>query len=179
VTKTKPSARRARLTGAELVDEAANRPYRPCVGIFLFNRQGQIFIAQRLDNVAEAWQMPQGGIDPHETPRQAAMRELKEEVGTDRAEIVAELGTWLSYDLPPELQKKLWQGRYRGQAQRWFAMRFTGDDRHIDIATKVPEFRDWKWAELDVVLDLVVPFKREVYERVVTEFGPLIRRWAN
>jgi len=165
--------------GAGPVDESLALPYRPCVGLFLFNRQGQIFIAQRLDIVSEAWQMPQGGIDPGETPRNAALRELKEEVGTDRAQIVAELSAWLNYDLPAELQKKLWKGRYRGQAQKWFALRFIGEDSEIDLETEVPEFRNWRWSEPEKLIELIVPFKREVYRRVLSEFGPLLRRWAN
>ena len=155
--------------------------YRPAVGIMLLNHDGRVFVGRRIDMPAglAAWQMPQGGIDPGETPRNAALRELKEEVGTDRAQIVAELSAWLNYDLPAELQKKLWKGRYRGQAQKWFALRFIGEDSEIDLETEVPEFRNWRWSEPEKLIELIVPFKRDVYRRVLSEFGPLLRRWAN
>jgi putative (di)nucleoside polyphosphate hydrolase len=142
----------------------------------LFNSEGRIFVARRIDMPSEAWQMPQGGIDKKETPRKAALRELKEEIGTDRAEIVAESPVWRPYDLPAELRGVLWGGRFRGQTQKWFLLRFTGNDGDIDIATEHPEFLEWKWVDLPEVSRLIVPFKRRVYEDVVAEFGPLIRR---
>lgn len=151
-------------------------PYRPCVGLMLFNPAGRIFVARRIDMPSEAWQMPQGGIDKKEKPRKAALRELKEEIGTDKAEIVAESESWRPYDLPRELQGALWGGRFRGQTQKWFLLRFTGRDADIDIATEHPEFVEWKWAELAEVPRLIVPFKRKVYEDVVAEFGPIIDR---
>jgi putative (di)nucleoside polyphosphate hydrolase len=154
----------------------ADLPYRPCVGIMLLNARGQAFVARRIDMPSEAWQMPQGGIDEGETPAQAVVRELREEVGTDKAEIIAESDHWLDYDLPAELVGKLWGGRYRGQRQKWFAMRFTGIDADINIATEIPEFLDWKWAEIDRLPSLIVPFKRQLYERVVAEFTPVARR---
>jgi putative (di)nucleoside polyphosphate hydrolase len=120
--------------------------------------------------------MPQGGIDRGEDPRQAALRELKEEIGTDRAEIVAESESWRAYDLPRELQGVLWGGRFRGQTQKWFLMRFTGSDEDIDIATQHPEFLEWKWVEVADLPRLIVPFKRKIYEEVVAEFAPLIER---
>lgn len=153
-------------------------PYRPCVGIMLLNRRGQAFVARRIDMPSEAWQMPQGGIDENETPRAAALRELREEIGTDKAEILAESRDWHDYDLPDELIGKLWGGRYRGQRQKWFAMRFTGSDSDIDLATEVPEFLDWKWAELDRLPSLIVPFKRRLYENLVAEFAPVARQVA-
>jgi putative (di)nucleoside polyphosphate hydrolase len=156
--------------------EPASLPYRPCVGLMLFNPQGRIFVARRIDMPSDAWQMPQGGIDKSEEPRKAALRELKEEIGTDRAEIVAESEDWRSYDLPRELQGVLWGGRFRGQTQKWFLMRFTGSDIDIDIATDHPEFLEWKWVELGDLPRLIVPFKRKIYEEVVAEFGPVIER---
>ena len=131
-------------------DEHVNRPfaalpYRPGVGIFLLNAVGEVFVAQRIDTRQEAWQMPQGGIDDGETPRQAALREMAEEIGTNKAEILAESRHWLSYDLPPELVSKVWKGRYRGQKQKWFALRFLGEDSDIDLATPEPEFLSWRW----------------------------------
>ena len=133
-------------------------------------------MARRIDMPSEAWQMPQGGIDKNEDPRRAALRELKEEIGTDRAEIIAESRHWRPYKLPAELRGVLWGGRYRGQRQKWFLLRFTGKDSDIDIATEHPEFLEWKWVELPEVPRLIVPFKRAVYREVVDEFGPLIER---
>ena len=157
--------------------DAASLPYRPCVGLMLFNPHGRVFVARRIDMPSEAWQMPQGGIDKKEDPRKAALRELKEEIGTDKAEIVAESEGWRAYDLPRELQGVLWGGRFRGQTQKWFLLRFTGSDGDIDIATEHPEFLEWKWAELAQLPRLIVPFKRKIYEEVVAEFGPIIERW--
>jgi putative (di)nucleoside polyphosphate hydrolase len=147
--------------------------YRPAVGIMLINRAGNIFVGRRIDMPAglAAWQMPQGGIDAGETPRQAALRELKEEVGTDRAEILAENRTWLHYDLPPEIAGAMWAGRYRGQRQKWFAMRFTGEDADIDpAATEHPEFDAWEWVAAQRLPELIVPFKRQLYLDVLAEF---------
>ena len=120
-----------------------------------------------------AWQMPQGGIDPGETPRQAALRELKEEVGTDKAEILAKSREWLHYELPEELRAQfggMWGGRYRGQRQKWFLMRFAGADHDIDLATEHPEFDAWEWVEPARLPDLIVPFKRQLYQDVLVEF---------
>ncbi len=152
--------------------------YRPCVGIALFNRQGLVFAAQRIDTPGEAWQMPQGGIDKGESPRTAAMRELKEETGTDKAEILAEIGDWLTYDLPAELAGRAWRGRFKGQRQKWFALAFKGADSDIDIATEHPEFKAWRWMKLDDVAAAIVAFKRPIYERVAAEFAPLASKLA-
>ena len=155
-------------------------PYRPCVGVMLLNRDGLIFAGQRLDNPADAWQMPQGGIDPGESPRSAALRELREEVGLDpaRVEVLRESAVWLPYDLPRQLVPRLWQGRFRGQTQRWFAMRFLGSDDAIDIRTEEPEFRVWTWMRHDELIGKIVPFKRDTYARVFDEFADLIGRPA-
>jgi putative (di)nucleoside polyphosphate hydrolase len=149
-------------------------PYRPCVGIMLLNPARQVFVARRIDMPSEAWQMPQGGIDPGEDPAEAAVRELKEEIGTNKAEIIAESRDWLSYDLPPDLIGKIWKGRYAGQRQKWFAMRFLGEDTDIDIATKHPEFSDWQWAAPHSLPERIVAFKRQLYQDVLAEFAPYI-----
>ena len=155
-------------------EEIARLPYRPCVGIMLLNDRNLVFVAQRLDTRAEAWQMPQGGIDKGEAPRDAALRELKEEIGTDRAEIVAESGGWLSYDLPAQLVPQVWRGRYRGQRQKWFAMRFLGENSDIDLeAHQPPEFSTWRWEMPERLPTLIVPFKRRLYETVLDEFAGL------
>lgn len=148
-------------------------PYRRGVGIVLFNRTGQVFVAQRLDSPGPAWQMPQGGIDKDESPLDAAWRELQEETGITSAELLAESRGWLRYDLPPDLATTLWKGRYRGQEQKWYAFRFTGDEREIDIEGEHPEFSAWKWADFPTVPALIVPFKRALYQQVVQEFGHL------
>jgi putative (di)nucleoside polyphosphate hydrolase len=150
--------------------------YRRCVGILLFDPAGHAFVAQRIDTAGPAWQMPQGGIDAAETPRAAALRELDEEIGTRDAEIVGETRGWIRYDLPPELRGGAWQGRYLGQAQKWFAARFLGRDEDISLDTTHPEFSAWRWVELEALPGLIVPFKRAVYEAVVAELGPVVRR---
>lgn len=145
-------------------------PYRPGVGMMLVNAQNKVFVAKRIDTKAEAWQMPQGGIDAGETPEGAAMRELKEEVGTDKATIIATGKDWYYYDLPENLIPVIWGGRYRGQKQQWFVLRFTGTDADINIETSHPEFCEWKWVEGSVLPDMIVPFKRELYAALVKEF---------
>ena len=146
-------------------------PYRPCVGVMLVNREGRIFAGERIDTPG-AWQMPQGGIDADETPRAAALRELLEETGVpaDLVSVEAETGDWVRYDLPGHLLGKVWNGKYRGQEQKWFLLRFDGDDGDIRIETEHPEFSRWTWLKPEAVLDLIVPFKREVYARVLMEF---------
>jgi putative (di)nucleoside polyphosphate hydrolase len=152
----------------------ADAAYRRGVGIMLLNPAGLVFVAKRIDMPSDAWQMPQGGIDPGEDPATAAHRELKEETGTDRAEILAESRDWFRYDLPDDLRPLLWGGKYRGQSQKWFAMRFTGTDRDIDIATEHPEFSDWKWTAPATLPDLIVPFKRQLYRELLTEFRDVL-----
>ena len=148
-------------------------PYRSGVGVVLFNAEGHVFVGRRIDQSSEAWQLPQGGIDEGEKPKEAARRELKEEIGTDKVKFIAETSDWISYDLPPELVGHVWKGRYRGQKQKWFAARFVGADRDIDIATKHPEFDAWRWVPIDQLSALIVPFKRDLYRRVVDEFRHL------
>ena len=150
----------------------SERAYRPAVGIMLLNREGNVFVGRRIDMPAglAAWQMPQGGIDPGETARQAAFRELKEEVGTDKAEILAETRGWLHYDLPSDIASRMWSGRWRGQRQKWFLMRFTGEDSDINPATEHPEFDAWEWVEPQRLPDLIVPFKRQLYCDLLAEF---------
>jgi putative (di)nucleoside polyphosphate hydrolase len=148
-------------------------PYRPCVGIMLANDDGRVFVGQRIDNPGPAWQMPQGGIDPGEDPRDAALRELWEETGVvaELVEIEAETAGWIPYDLPPDLAGKLWKGRYRGQEQKWFLMRFRGTDADVNIATAHPEFSRWQWMAAADLVDNIVPFKRDVYRAVLAELG--------
>ena len=152
---------------------SSDLPYRPCVGIMLLNREGLVFVGKRIDQTVEGWQMPQGGIDAGEEPRTAVMRELKEEVGTDKAEIIGEMDTWLTYDLPAHLIGVAFHGRYKGQRQKWFALRFLGHDCDIDITAHEPEFAEWKWLALEALPRLIVPFKRDTYKQVIEAFRNL------
>ena len=158
--------------------DPASLPYRPCAGVMLLNRDGQVFVGQRLDSTLEAWQMPQGGIDPGEDARAAAVRELGEETGItpDLIEFVAEAPDELFYDLPDDLIGKVWKGKWRGQRQRWFLFRYTGRDSDIAIETAHPEFRAWRWLEPEALPDVIVPFKRELYARVLAAFADHLPR---
>mgnify|MGYP002620054638 CR=1 FL=1 len=153
-------------------------PYRPCVGIVLINPQGQIFAGQRIDTEAPAWQMPQGGVDAGEDPREAALRELGEEIGVtpDLVEVIGETPDWLTYDLPAEMVPRIWKGRYRGQKQRWYLMRYLGRDAQIDIARPRPEFSRWRWIGAEEMLGAIVPFKRDIYAQVIAAFAPHLAR---
>ena len=155
-------------------------PYRPCAGIMVFNRAGLIFVGRRKGgpehvDATHVWQMPQGGIDKNEDPYKAALRELYEETSIKSVERLGEVEGWLAYDIPREIIGEAWGGKYRGQKQKWYALRFTGDDSEINISEPgggkhKPEFIDWRWVELELLPDLVVPFKRQIYEQVVEAF---------
>jgi putative (di)nucleoside polyphosphate hydrolase len=157
-------------------EEIEKLPFRPCVGILLANPAGHVFVGQRIDNPTPAWQMPQGGVDPDEAPRDAVLRELWEETGipADLVTVEAESAQWIPYMLPHDLVPRLWKGRYQGQEQKWFLLRFNGADSDVNIATKHPEFSRWKWQDPDQLVANIVPFKREVYTRVLEEFGGLL-----
>jgi putative (di)nucleoside polyphosphate hydrolase len=154
--------------------KAKDLPYRKGVGAVLFNKKGMVFVARRIDMPSNYWQMPQGGIDAGEKPREAVMRELFEETGTNEAEIIAKSAKWYRYDLPDDLVGKVWKGKYRGQKQRWFALRFLGRDSDIDLAaSNHPEFSEWKWTKIENLPSVIVPFKRTLYQSLATEFSPL------
>jgi len=157
--------------GSDTPDVAA-LPYRPCAGIMLVNGLGKVFVGSRLDMPSDSWQMPQGGIDEGETPRAAALRELYEETGVtaDKAHIIAEMADWMPYDLPPDMVGRLWGGRYRGQTQKWFLIKFLGTDADIDLTVHHREFGDWQWVEPASLPDLIVRFKSDLYRRVLDEF---------
>lgn len=148
-------------------------PYRPAAGVMLLNREGKVFVAQRLDSTLEAWQMPQGGLDEGEDAEAGALRELEEETGIrpDQVELIARCPVELTYDLPDDLVGKMWKGRYRGQRQAWFLYRFVGRDEDIDIETEHPEFRAWKWADPADLPAIIVPFKKKLYEDVLEAFA--------
>jgi len=163
-------------------DEFLALPYRPNAGLMLLNDAGKAFVGKRIDTEGEAWQMPQGGIDKGEDAKTAALRELEEETGISAAkvDILAVSQDWIKYDFPRELAAKLWvrrsgEPRYRGQKQRWFLMRFTGQDADVNIATAHPEFSDWAWMEPDKLVKNIVPFKRDIYQQVLDQFSPYFR----
>lgn len=137
----------------------------------LLNKYNKVFVAKRIDTAVEAWQMPQGGIDQGEDPKQAAIRELEEETGVSSATIIAEYEEWLTYDLPSELYGKVWKGKYGGQTMKWYVMRFNGEDRDINIETEHPEFSEWKWAEINDLPNIIVSFKKELYQKLVDKFS--------
>ncbi len=152
--------------------EAKDLVYRPCVGLVVLNEQKRIFTGQRFDYSSAAWQMPQGGIEVGEDPLIAAYRELYEETSISKRdlEVLAVSQHWLTYDLPEDLIPKLWGGKYKGQRQRWFLMKFIGDDTNIDLSTDIPEFARWRWATKIQVINSIVPFKKELYKSVLEEF---------
>ena len=152
-------------------------PYRPCAGVMLLNAAGLAFVGRRIDTAVEAWQMPQGGIDPGEDAEACALRELGEETGIapDHVRLIAAAPHELFYDLPEALVGKVWRGRWRGQRQRWFLYRFTGSDADIDIATAHAEFNAWRWVEPATLPDLIVPFKRQLYRDVLAAFATHLR----
>ncbi len=153
-------------------------PYRPAAAVMLLNGENKVFVAQRIDNALDAWQMPQGGLDPGEDPEMGALRELEEETGIPPrlVEILAKAPVELLYDLPPELRGKLWGGKFAGQSQHWFVARFLGRDEDIDLDTPHPEFRAWKWVDAGELVDLIVPFKRKLYGDVVEVFAEHLRK---
>lgn len=155
------------------MSDNASLPYRPCAGILITNSAGQIFVGQRIDTAVEAWQPPQGGIDPGEDALTAALREMREETGItpDKVTLIAEAPGEFHYDLPDELVGRLWKGRWRGQRQRWFLFRFHGADSDINIATDHQEFRAWRWTEPAQVIELAVDFKRQLYRDVMAAFA--------
>jgi putative (di)nucleoside polyphosphate hydrolase len=162
----------------QALPEGISTPRDPCryrqgVGVVLLNKRGEVFVACRRD-VDDAWQMPQGGIDPGESPCQAALRELKEEIGTNDVEVIAESQGWIYYDVPVELATRAWAGRWRGQRQKWFVMLFNGADGDINLATAHPEFNEWRWAARSELAGLVVSFKRDLYRSVLAEFDPVL-----
>lgn len=148
-------------------------PYRASVGVMLLNKEGLVFVGKRIEQTVEGWQMPQGGIDDGETPQEAALRELEEEIGTAKAKFLREYEEWLSYDLPSHLLGVALRGRYRGQRQKWLAMRFLGEDSDINVHTAEPEFAQWKWLAIEALPRLIVPFKRDTYMKVITAFRDL------
>ena len=147
--------------------------YRPAVGVMLINADRKVWVGQRLDSTLEAWQMPQGGLDPGETAVEGALRELEEETGirAELVEILDQAKEELTYDLPEELIGKVWKKRWRGQRQTWFAARFLGQDSDVDLATVEPEFRAWKWADPEELPVMIVPFKKKLYEDVIRIFA--------
>lgn len=161
-------------------------PYRPCVGLMVLNRDGLAFIGRRTEgpehvDAVHAWQMPQGGVDPGEDPWEAALRELWEETSIRSVEKLGEVEGWLAYDIPRDIVGQAWKGKYRGQKQKWYALRFTGEDAEIDVATPgggahPAEFAEWRWERLENLPGLIIPFKRPVYERVVQEFSRFAAR---
>lgn len=153
-----------------------NPSYRKGVGMILVNKDNKVFVAQRVDTRENAWQMPQGGIGRNEETDQAMLRELQEEIGTRNVEIIVKSKKWYRYDFPEDLAKKLWSGKYKGQEQLWYILRFRGEDKEININTHHPEFRDWKWVDISEVSSLIISFKRDLYEEVIADLWPFIAR---
>ncbi len=151
-----------------------NKKYRRCVGIMILNDKNEILVGRRIDHPSGYWQMPQGGIDKNEIPEEAVWREMMEEVGTNEVELISTSSKWFTYNIPKDTLKTLpWGEKYIGQTQKWFVFRLIGDDSKINIETENPEFSEWKWANFDSIADSIVPFKREVYKKVLNEFKKL------
>ena len=153
------------------------RPYRSCVGLMVFNKNGEVFCGQRIDNKAEAWQLPQGGIDEGETPLEAGFRELKEETSIVNVEYVCEYPDWINYDIPLPLADTLWDAKYRGQVQRWLLFYFTGKNSEISINTQQPEFKRWEWIKPDELPLRAISFKKKVYVQITRVFIPILNNF--
>ena len=151
------------------LNKSKNLPLRLGVGVVLLNSDNKVFVGKRIDNPVNFWQMPQGGVDDNENFLHAANRELKEETGVESVKFIKEIDNWLTYELPKNLLGKIWKGKYRGQKQKWFIMRFTGNDSEINVKTKNAEFKDWKWIKADELINVVVSFKFEVYKSILKE----------
>jgi putative (di)nucleoside polyphosphate hydrolase len=163
------------MSDQKIQQTVASDRYRPGVGIVLLNARGEVFVGRRADLKEDAWQMPQGGIDQGETPQQAAFRELKEEIGTDKADVIAESSGWFQYDVPPELAPKRWAGRWEGQRQKWLVMLFRGADADIRLSGNSPEFHAWRWVPVKDLPGLAVSFKQQLYFDVIGEFSTVFR----
>ena len=158
-----------------MINKVNHKPYRPCVGLLVINVEGLIFAGKRMDSNSKAWQLPQGGIEKGESILDAGLREMKEEIGTNNVTFIGEMEEWLKYDLPKNLIYRLWDGRYRGQTQKWLAYKFLGEDKEININTKNPEFSDWKWINANELPELAIPFKREIYKKVLKTYSKYLK----
>ena len=156
------------------LNKSKNLPLRLGVGVVLLNSNNKVFVGKRIDNPVNFWQMPQGGVDDNENLLYAANRELKEETGVKSTKLIKEIDNWLTYELPKNLLGKIWKGKYRGQKQKWFIMRFVGDEEEINIKTKNAEFKEWKWIDVNELLNVVVKFKHDVYKTIVKELNILL-----
>ena len=149
--------------------------YRKCVGMMILNTHKEILVGRRLDHPSGYWQMPQGGIDDNENPKEAVWREMLEEIGTNKAELIKISNQWINYDIPSETLKTLpWGDKYIGQTQKWFAFLFLGEDNDINVGTDNPEFSEWKWTRMNSIIDSIVPFKRDVYSKILEEFKDIL-----
>jgi len=164
------------MSSKEIKIDTSELPFRQGVGMMIVDKNDRIFVGKRIDSKVNGWQMPQGGIDLGETPSSAALREMKEEIGSGEGEIIAESKKWYSYRVPNFLIPKLWNGKYCGQRQKWFLIRFTGNDSDININTENPEFDQWKWVDLDKLLIDIIPFKLKLYRQVIEEFRSLLEK---
>ena len=156
------------------LNKSKNLPLRLGVGVVLLNSNNKVFVGKRIDNPVNFWQMPQGGVDDNENLLYAANRELKEETGVESVKFIKEIDNWLTYELPKNLLGKIWKGKYRGQKQKWFIMRFVGDEEEINIKTKNAEFLEWKWIDANQLLNVVIDFKLDVYKSIVKELNILL-----